>query len=142
MTLSNEFIPGYLGTITMNMEDLSAVGNVYRLDQSKDLHTKPVFGNRGKKVLGGQLMATLGFDGHASPAAIAKLQAAFTATAPVAASVQIGEADAETDGGLYTGELVLGTFSLVGNADGEVDFSASGQFNGAPVYTPGEAASS
>lgn len=131
---SSPFIPGYLGTITLNAEDVSAAGNVWRLDQTKDLMVKAVFGNRGKRVLGGQIAATIGFDGHGSPAAIAALQAAFVAEAPITASLQIGEADGLTDAGLYTGTVVLGTFGLNANADGEVDFSATGQFDGLAAF--------
>lgn len=133
--MSDAFIPGYLGTITINLEDLSAVGSVWRLDFSKDLHVKPVFGSRAKRVLGGQLTASIGFDGHATPAAVAALQDAYLSTTPIPVSVQIGEGSTPTDAGLYTGNVVLGTLSLTANADGEVDFTASGQFDGSPTYT-------
>ena len=58
------------------------------------------------------------------------------ATQPISASIQIGEGSTVTDAGLYSGSVVLGTLNLTANADGEVDFSCTGQFDGAPTYTP------
>lgn len=129
------FIPGYLGTVTINSDNVSAIGSVVRLSQTRNVMTKPTFGNAFGSSLGGQKLGGFSASGHISAEQIEDLQAAFDA-ASVAFSLQVGEGGQATDAGVYTGNCVISDFTIEANADGEWDWSLDAQTSGTITYTP------
>ena len=104
------FIPGYLGTVTLNSQNISAIGSVVRLAQSKNVMTKPTFGNAFGNSLGGQSLGAFSASGHISAEQIAALQAMFAAAGSIAFSLQIGTAAGAT------GSCVVGRPAQSGRA--------------------------
>lgn len=129
------FIPGYLGTVTINATDVSAVGSVVRLQRTRTVMTKPTFGSPDANSLGGQRLGRFSASGHISAEQAAALNTAFEA-ATVPFSLQVGEAAGATDGGLYAGDAVISDYTVEANADGEFDWSIEAQTDGAVTYTP------
>jgi hypothetical protein len=136
MTSGPTFIPGYLGTVLLNADDISAIGSVVSLTKTRNLMTKPTFGSPYAHSLGGQKIGAFSAQGHVSAEQIADLDTAFNSDSPIAFSLQIGEAAGATDGGLYTGDCVLSSFEITANADGEWDWSIEATTSGDVVYTP------
>lgn len=129
------FIPGYLGTVTINSQDISATGSVVRLALSRTVMTKPVFGSAWGKSLGGQSLGAFSASGHVDTEKVAALNTMFS-TGAVTFSLQVGQADAATDGGLYSGTCVISNFTIEANADGEWDWSIEAQTDGTVTYAP------
>lgn len=130
------FIPGYLATVTIDAEDLSAIGSVTRLQKSRNVMTKPTFGNEYGFSLGGQKIAAFSASGHLSAEKAAALEALFDEELPVDFSLQVGEGAGATDAGLHTGKCVISSLTIEANADGEWDWSLEAQTSGAVTYTP------
>ena len=130
------FIPGYLGTVTLGVEDISAIGSVVRLQKTRNVMTKPTFGNPWGFSLGGQKIAAFSASGHLSAEQAAALEAAFDEDLPFTFALQIGEASGVTDGGLHSGNVVLSQLTVEANADGEWDWSCEAQTSGPVIYTP------
>jgi hypothetical protein len=135
MTSGPTFIPGYLGTVLLNADDISAIGSVVTLGQSRNLMTKPTFGSAFAHSLGGQKLATFSANGHVSAEQLGDLQNAFNSDAPIAFSLQVGDAAGATDAGIYSGDCVLSSFEITASADGEWDWSIEAQTSGDVVYT-------
>jgi hypothetical protein len=135
MTSGPTFIPGYLGTVLLNADDISAIGSVVSLSKTRNIMTKPTFGSPYAHSLGGQKLGSFSANGHVSAEQVGDLDAAFNSDAPIAFSLQIGDAAGPTDGGLYTGECVLSDFTIEASADGEWDWSIEAQTSGEIVYT-------
>jgi hypothetical protein len=133
------FIPGYLGTVVLNSEDLSIIGHVVSLDGSRDTLTKKVFGQTHAFTIGGQRIEAFSASGSISAEKIAALEAAYQTQAAVAFSMQIGEAAGATDGGVYTGNCIIGSRRIEGNAEGQWTWNITAQASGVPVYTPAAA---
>jgi predicted secreted protein len=129
------FIPGYLGVVTLNADNISAIGSVVRLAKSRNVMTKPTFGNPWSQSLGGQKVAAFSASGHISAELAADLETAFDA-GEVAFSLQVGEAAGATDAGLHAGTCIISSYTLEANADGEWDWSIEAQTTGAVTYTP------
>lgn len=136
MTSGPTFIPGYLGTVTLNADDISAIGSVVSLTKTRNLMTKPTFGSAYAHSLGGQKIGAFSAQGHVSAESVGDLDAAFNSDAPIAFSLQIGDAAGPTDGGLYSGDCVLSSFEITANADGEWDWSLEAQTSGEVTYAP------
>jgi hypothetical protein len=134
MTSGPTFIPGYLGTVLLNADDISAIGSVVSLSKTRNLMTKPTFGSAYAHSLGGQKLGTFSAQGHVSAEQVSDLETAFNSDAPIDFSLQIGDAAGPTDGGLYTGECVLSSFEITANADGEWDWSIEAQTSGPITY--------
>jgi hypothetical protein len=130
------FIPGYLGTVTLNLEDISAIGSVVRLQKSRNVMTKPTFGNPWGFSLGGQKIAQFSAQGHLSAEQAAALEAAYDEELPIEFSLQVGEGSGATDAGLHNGNCVISQLTVEANADGEWDWSLDAQTSGAVIYTP------
>jgi hypothetical protein len=130
------FIPGYLGTVLLNADDISAVASVVRLEKTRNLMTKPTFGSPYAHSLGGQKIGAFSGQGHVSVEQLADLDGAFNSDTPIDFSLQIGDAAGATDGGLYTGKCVLSSFTVEANADGEWDWSFDAQTSGEVIYAP------
>ena len=88
-------------------------------------------------ALRGQISGTVNIQGHVSVEQLPEFQAIFDSLVPVAFTIQVGDGSGATDAGLYSGLLVLGTFTLTATADGEWDYTADGQTSGTTTYAPG-----
>jgi hypothetical protein len=130
------FIPGYLGTVTLNLEDISAIGSVVRLQKTRNVMTKPTFGNPWGFSLGGQRIGQFSANGHLSAEQAEALETAYNAQLPIEFSLQVGEGAGATDAGLHTGSCVISSLTIEANADGEWDWSIDAQTSGLVVYTP------
>lgn len=139
--MSQTFIPGRLGVVTINANDVSAVGNVTSMSKSRDLLTKKVFGSDWAFTNEGQKIASFSASGFVAAEKAAALQAAFAA-GTVTCSIQTGAAGQATDGGTESGEFVVGEYSVSANADGDWEWSLSAQSDGVITYTPAAGASS
>jgi predicted secreted protein len=129
------FIPGYLGTVTLNATDVSAIGSVVRLNKRRNVMTKPTFGNEWGFSLGGQKIGAFSASGHISAEQASALEDAFDAGS-VAFSLQVGTASEATDAGLHSGNCVISDYTIEANADGEFDWSVDAQTTGEVTYTP------
>lgn len=129
-------IPGYLATVTLNAEDVTAIGGVYRLNLNRTVNTKNLAGSKWAGALGGQQHFTFSAQGSLSAEKAAALNAAAIDTGRIAFSLQVGEAAGATDAGVYNGTGEISNFTIDGNADGEFDWSLDLQSDGAVVYTP------
>jgi predicted secreted protein len=98
--------------------------------------TKPTFGSAFAHSLGGQKLGTFSANGHVSAEQLADLQTAFNSDAPIAFSLQIGDAAGATDAGIYSGDCVLSSFEITASADGEWDWSIEAQTSGDVTYAP------
>ena len=130
------FIPGYLGTVTLNADNISAVGSVVSLTRTRNIMPKPTFGSAYAFSLGGQKVGAFDASGHISVEKLPELEAAFVSDAPITFSLQIGDAAGATDAGLYSGNCVVGDFTIEASADGEWDWSISCTTSGVVTYTP------
>jgi predicted secreted protein len=130
------FIPGYLGTVILNLEDISAIGSVVRLQKSRNVMTKPTFGNPWGFSLGGQRIGAFSANGHLSAEQAAALETAFEQDLPIEFSLQVGEGAGATDAGLHEGSCVISQLTVEANADGEWDWSLEAQTSGVVTYTP------
>ena len=78
------FIPGYLGTVLLNADDISAIGSVVSLSKTRNIMTKPTFGSPYAFSLGGQKLGSFSAQGHVSVEQIADIDNAFNSDAPIA----------------------------------------------------------
>lgn len=129
------FIPGYLGTITLNTDPI-ITASAFNLNEQKNIMSKPVIGVSHAYTLAGQTSATFDISGHISVEQYPELRATFASQVPVAFSVQIGDGAGATDAGLLTGLVAIGNLTTSTTADGEWDFTCSGQTSGVITYTP------
>lgn len=130
------FIPGFLATVTLNNENVSAIGSVVRLQKRRNGMTKPTFGNPWGFTLGGQRIGAFSANGHVSAELAAALETMFEADAPIEFALQVGEGAGATDAGLHEGLCVITSYTIEANADGEWDWSIDAQTSGAITYTP------
>lgn len=128
------FIPGYLGTITINAEDVSAYGNVVSLNVNKNVIMKPVFGSAWQSAIQGQKSGSLSASGHVDATDAAAMFTALDTADSVTFAVQVGNAPDTTDGGIFSGNLIVSAYSISASAEGEWDWSVEGTFDGAVAY--------
>ena len=138
----SEGIAGYLGTVTLNTQDISSIGLVTAVNYGRNLMSRPTFGAGWTKTKGGVRSVNFTANGILDSAGAAKLQAAYAAEAPVAFSLQVGEAGQATDGGLHSGNCVIGQLTITGNADGEFEWNLSATSDGTVTFTPPQEESS
>lgn len=136
MSTSPTFIPGHLGVVTLNTDDISAIGSVVSLAKTRNVMTKPTFGRSWGLSLGGQKIGRFAANGHISAEQAAALEAAFDSDQPIQFSLQVGQGGGETDAGLHSGFCVISEYTISGNADGEFDWSITAQTSDAVAYTP------
>jgi hypothetical protein len=129
------WVPGYLGAITINAEDFTVVGNVINFERSKASLPKPVFGSQYRRTASGQINGTVTLDGHVAPEKLPALETAFALETPVAFTIQMGTDAAATDAGDYAGNAIFTALSITGEAEGEWEFSATLETDGAVAYT-------
>lgn len=130
------FIPGYQTVVTLNSSDLSVIGSVTRLQKTRNVMTKPTFGQEWGFSLGGQKIGQFSASGHVSAELAAELEAIFGSDLPIAFSIQVGAAAGVTDAGLHNGTCVVSQYTIEANADGEWDWSIDAQTSGTIHYTP------
>ena len=130
------FIPGWETTITIDSEDLTVVGNVLTFTRTKASNPKPVFGQQFRNELPGQAGGSLSANGHISVEAVPGLEAMFNAATSVDYSIQAGTAGEATDGGQWSGLLVITELTLDTDAEGEWEWSLNATLDGAPLFTP------
>ena len=129
------FIPGYLGTLVINAEDISAIVANASLTLNRNVLNKPTLGQPWGFALSGQRSATISYDGHLSAEQAGALNEIFMLEAPADFSFQIGEGGAATDGGLYSGKAVITSLAHEVAADGEWDWTLEAQSSGPVDYT-------
>jgi len=130
------FIPGYLGTLMLNGEDVSAMISGATLSLTRNALNKPTLGQPWGYAIAGQRAGSISYNGHLSAEQAADLQTIYMSEVPVAFSFQIGEGGGETDAGLYTGNAIVTELSHDVGADAEWDWSLSYQTTGPVNYTP------
>lgn len=130
------FIPGFLGTIIIGVEDISAIGQVTRLNMVRNNMKKPVFGSQWSRTLGGQRSGTFSANGHVAAEKASALQTLFETDAAVAFSIQIGDAAGPTDGGIYTGDMQISNYTIEADADDEWKWSIEASTDGVVDYAP------
>lgn len=132
------WIPGYLGTVTLNTDDLSTTGRVVSLELSKGAQAKPVFGSLYQRAVSGSISGTFSAEGHvATTKPVADLFDALESSAPVPYSIQLGDAAGATDGGTIAGNCILTGLTVSGDAEGEWDWTVTAMTDGAVTDTPG-----
>jgi predicted secreted protein len=136
MTTSPTFIPGYLATVTLMAEDISAIGSVVSLEKTRNVMTKPTFGSPYGHSLGGQKIAAFSANGHLSAEQAAALEDIFDSDAPIDFTLQVGEGAGATDAGVHSGKCVVSSYRIEANADGEWDWAIEAQTSGVVTYTP------
>lgn len=97
----------------------------------------PIFRGEYQQAIGGQKTGTVGSSGHVAIEEIAALEANFEEGALLAYLVQLGLETQEDDGGSYTGLIVVTSYNIGADANGKVDWTMDGTFNGAPTWAPG-----
>lgn len=135
MTLPT-FIPGFLGTLLLNADDISAIVSGATLTLTRNALAKPTLGQPWGYAIAGQRGGTIAYDGHLSAEQAADLQAIYMSDVPVAFSFQIGEGGGATDAGVYSGTCIVTELSHEVAADGEWDWSLACTTTGPVVYTP------
>jgi hypothetical protein len=130
------FIPGWETTITINAEDLTVVGNVLNFVRTKSSQPKPVFGSPFRNEIPGQAGGTLSAQGHVAVEKVQALEDIFNANTSVAYVIQAGTAAGDTDAGQWAGNLVVTSYTLDTDAEGEWEWSIEATLDGAPTYTP------
>jgi predicted secreted protein len=130
------FIPGYLGTLMLNGEDVSAMISGATLSLTRNALNKPTLGQPWGFSIAGQRAGSISYNGHLSAEQAADLQTIYMSEVPVAFSFQMGEGGGETDAGLYTGNAIVTELSHDVGADAEWDWSLSCQTTGPVNYTP------
>lgn len=134
MTAPPTFVPGYLGTVTLDEQPLVA-GNVVSLTRTKNSLRKNVFGQKSAYALPGQGIASFSAQGHVTSEELPLLEE-MRAKPYTTFALQVGEAGTVTDAGLYDGDIVWDSFEVSANADGEFDWSLQASISGEADYTP------
>ena len=130
------FIPGYLGVVTLDSEDISAMVSGATLSLTRNALNKPTLGQPWGYAIAGQRAGTISYNGHLSSEQAAALQSIYMSEVPVDFSFQMGEGGGDTDAGLYSGKAIVTELAHEVAADGEFDWSLSAQTTGVVTYTP------
>lgn len=132
--MANTFIAGYLAELSIDGDALEQVTASGTITRTKNIMTKAVAGTQTPSVLAGVITGTLSVSGHASPAEIILLDAAYEDNSPLVYVFQIGDTTAP-DGGAYGGSLLIESLSFAFDADDEWTFSLDAILSGAQTYT-------
>lgn len=130
------FIPGQLTTVTLNSENLTAIGSVVSFSYGRNIIAKKHFGSDGTDRVAGKSDVTFSANGNISAELMPALVALITSLTPFAYSIQVGEGSAATDGGLLTGTCLLSNLTLSVDADQDWAWSLDAAVVGTPTYTP------
>ena len=134
--MSQTFIPGYLAAVTINLEDLTVVGQVIGYSDDATALPKPVFGTRYRNTVRGQGVVSIDVSGHLSAEVTAALFTMNALPEAVDYEIQIGEASGATDSGVLTGKAVITNLTLGDDATANWSWSLTLETDGDPVYTP------
>jgi len=130
------FIPGWQAEISIDVEDLTVVGNVLNFTRTRASLPKPVFGTPFRHEIVGQAAGTLAASGHLSAEKAPALEALFAAAVGHPYEIQVGELGGATDGGKYNGILNIVEYAIDDDAEGQWAWSISATLDGVPSYTP------
>ena len=126
---------GYLGVVTLDSEDISAIAHVTRLNRTRTGLPKRTFGLRYAYAIGGQREFAFSATGSITAEQAAAIDGLWEADVPISFSLQIGEGAAATDAGAYAGLCVITSLNIDGSADGQWEFTIDAIGTGEPVYT-------
>ena len=135
---TREYIPGYLGTIELGTDDISASGMAVSFTATANSLDKPHFGSAYMKRVSGMLDASITANGHVSGGAdneLGILFGLFEGTAAFDFTIVIGSPGGP-DGGSISGQCIVTDYSITGDATDEWEWSATLQTVGAYAYTP------
>lgn len=133
--MSLTYIPGYLGTVTLN-SDILTTARVTSIELGKAAIPKPVFGAQYSSAISGVITGTFSAEGHvATVVPLADLITALESTVPVPFIIQLGEAAGATDGGTMAGDCMLTSLNISGDAEGEWDWTVSAATSGDVTHT-------
>lgn len=127
-------IAGAEGTVTIDANPI-VVGSTYNFQLMQNVMQKSFVGQAWGHSLKGQKRASFSASGSVSVETHPNLHDAFS-TGLVAVSVQIGTAAGASDAGLYSGNFNFANLTITVNGDGEWDWSADFQSDGAITFTP------
>lgn len=130
------FIPGWQATVTINSENLTAIGSAFNIQHSPNVIVKKHFGTQYSDRIAGKLDVTFSASGNISAEQAAALHALVIAQAPVTFSLQMGTAASASDGGLFSGSCLLSNLSFNVDADGDWAWSLDAGSAGEVTYTP------
>lgn len=129
------FIPGHVGAITLGANPVvTAKASDLSIDAA--VATKAIIGQGWTEAAEGQLSGSFNISGYATPASIGALMALRLAPGAKAFSLQVGEANQATDGGVFTGSVILSNFTVSQAADGDTEWSCTATTTGAVDYNP------
>lgn len=132
--VTRNFVPGYLGTITIDSNDLSGGLSATALNRTKADNPKPVFGQQYAEAVGGQISGEITFEGHVNDNDLPLLEASYAKDSLVPFTLDVGDG-ATIDAGDYAGNAVFRDLEVTGAADGEWDVSGVLRIAGAVTYT-------
>jgi hypothetical protein len=130
------FIPGWETTITFDSEDITVVGNVLSFVRTKAALPKPVFGSQFRHEIPGQAGGSISAEGHLSAEKVQALEDLFNSSVSVPYVIQAGTAAGATDGGAWSGLMVVNEYTLDTDAEDQWSWSINATLDGAPTYTP------
>lgn len=130
------FIPGQHTTVTINSDNFTTIGSVVSLSLGRNIIAKKHFGSDGTDRVAGKSDVTFSANGNISAELAADLYALHAALAPVAFSIQIGEAGQATDGGVFSGNALLTNLTMSVDADQDWAWSLEAAAHGTVTYTP------
>ena len=130
------FIPGWQAQITINVDDLTVVGNVLSIGRTRASLPKPVFGTPFRHEIVGQAAGTIAASGHLSAEVAPKLEALFAAATGHTYAIQIGVLGEDTDGGILGGILNITEYTIDDDAEGQWSWAITATMDGEPLYTP------
>lgn len=133
--MTQTWVPGYFGTLTLDSKDLTVVTNVYSVQWSGTELAKAMMGSQFRNTSKGQITCRGSSSGSVSTEKIADIVALIEDAEPLAAALQLGESAGTTDAGDLAGSVVVIAGSLDNQADGELEYSLEWVFNGAVTYT-------
>jgi hypothetical protein len=136
MAVTQTFIPGYQAAVTINLEDLTVVGQVIGYSDDATALPKPVFGTRYRNTVRGQGVVSIDVSGHLSAETITALMTMNAIPIPVTYSIQMGEIGGLTDSGILSGLAVITNLTLGDDATANWSWSLTLESDGDPEYTP------
>ena len=135
--MTTTWIPGYLGTITLDADDFSVVGQTLSFNGTKTNPTKATFGSTTMQRVSGMKDATIDTAGHISAELpVAELFALLDGDVSFPFTIQLGDAAGITDGGIISGNAFASDFTIDADAEGEWDWSATLETDGDYTFTP------
>lgn len=134
--MAQTFIPGWELTFTIDSKDFTVVANAFGINRSKASLPKPVFGTQDRNAISGQISGTMSAGGHVSVEKLPDLEAVFRSEIPVALTVQVGTLAGATEAGDYAGNIVVNTYDLATDPEGEWEWTFAADIDGILAYTP------